>query len=196
MRIILRSNGWVELKQDRPIPTPEQEEELLLSAQNGSIQARNDLIDGHLPFIIATAHAYYRHRSDAFRVQVDDLIQTAIIGMIHAIRKFDMSRGLRLTTYARQWMWEYMNNAMYDAKLYRVCDSTLRNCKLGTASPKTVEAVERFRDMALTDEFLTLRAKSMSAGDEAAFNEQVEIMRHLTQEGTTPWKCHTHRPFR
>lgn len=42
-------------------------------------------------------------------VTYDDLFQEGIAGFIHAIEKFDLSRGHRLSTYAYRWVWAYLS---------------------------------------------------------------------------------------
>jgi RNA polymerase primary sigma factor len=42
----------------------------------------------------------------------DDLFQEGILGLIHAIRKFDPDKGYRLTTYATWWIRQYIQRAI------------------------------------------------------------------------------------
>ena len=61
----------------------------------GDLQARDRLIELHLPLVRALARRY-AGRSE----QLDDLVQVGSIGLIKAIDRFDMERGVELTTYA------------------------------------------------------------------------------------------------
>lgn len=61
----------------------------------GDAQARDRLIKEYLPLVRALARRY-AGRSE----QLDDLVQVGSIGLIKAIDRFDVTRGVELTTYA------------------------------------------------------------------------------------------------
>jgi RNA polymerase sigma-B factor len=61
----------------------------------GDLKARDRLIELHLPLVRALARRY-AGRSE----QLDDLIQVGSIGLIKAVDRFDVERGVALTTYA------------------------------------------------------------------------------------------------
>lgn len=48
------------------------------------------------------------------RVSMDkeDLVQEGNLGLIHAVEKFDWSRGIRFSTYASFWIQKYLDQAM------------------------------------------------------------------------------------
>jgi RNA polymerase sigma-B factor len=79
------------------VTTPDVETRELLRAyhEGGDARARDRLIEQHLPLARALA-GRYAGRSE----QLDDLVQVASIGLIKAIDRFDVSRGVELTTYA------------------------------------------------------------------------------------------------
>jgi RNA polymerase sigma-B factor len=63
--------------------------------EDGDLQARERLIEQHLSLVRSLARRYcYRGE------QLDDLVQIGAIGLIKAIDRFDLSRGVELTTYA------------------------------------------------------------------------------------------------
>lgn len=72
------------------------EQELLLRVCNGKDQrAREELITRYLPLVKSLARRF------ASRGQsVEDLIQVGSIGLIKAIDRFDLDRGVELSTYA------------------------------------------------------------------------------------------------
>jgi RNA polymerase sigma-B factor len=63
--------------------------------QDGDLQARDQLIERYMSLVRSLARRY-SHRGE----QLDDLVQIGAIGLIKAIDRFDLDRGVELTTYA------------------------------------------------------------------------------------------------
>lgn len=63
--------------------------------ERGDTAARDELIERHLPLVRALA-LRYAGRGE----QLDDLVQVGSIGLIKAIDRFELDRGVQLTTYA------------------------------------------------------------------------------------------------
>ena len=63
--------------------------------EHGDLEARERLIEQYLPLVRALASRYAR-RGD----QLEDLVQVGCIGLIKAIDRFELGRGVELTTYA------------------------------------------------------------------------------------------------
>jgi RNA polymerase sigma-32 factor len=82
-----------------PRLSAEEERELATRSQQGDVQAEQKLLRSHLGFVISIAKKYRR-----FGVPMNDLVQEGMLGLLHAIRKFDPARELRLSTYARWWV--------------------------------------------------------------------------------------------
>jgi RNA polymerase sigma-B factor len=61
----------------------------------GDLQARERLIEQYLPLVRSLARRY-SYRGE----QLEDLVQVGCIGLIKAIDRFDIERGVELTTYA------------------------------------------------------------------------------------------------
>ena len=61
----------------------------------GDVQAREQLIERHMSLVRSLARRY-SYRGE----QLDDLVQIGAIGLIKAIDRFDVNRGVELTTYA------------------------------------------------------------------------------------------------
>jgi RNA polymerase sigma-B factor len=61
----------------------------------GDLQARERLIEQYLPLVRSLARRY-SYRGE----QLEDLVQVGCIGLIKAIDRFDIDRGVELTTYA------------------------------------------------------------------------------------------------
>jgi len=63
--------------------------------EQGDLQAREQLIEQYMSLVRSLARRY-NYRGE----QLDDLIQIGSIGLIKAIDRFDVNRGVELTTYA------------------------------------------------------------------------------------------------
>src|SRR3954468_4819428 len=63
--------------------------------ENGDLQAREQLIEQYMSLVRSLARRY-SYRGE----QLDDLVQIGSIGLIKAIDRFDLERGVELTTYA------------------------------------------------------------------------------------------------
>ena len=61
----------------------------------GDVEAREELIEQYLPLVRSLARRY-ANRGE----QLEDLVQVGSIGLIKAIDRFDVDRGVELTTYA------------------------------------------------------------------------------------------------
>jgi RNA polymerase sigma-B factor len=63
--------------------------------EDGDLQAREQLIEQYMSLVRSLARRY-SYRGE----QLDDLVQIGSIGLIKAIDRFDLERGVELTTYA------------------------------------------------------------------------------------------------
>ena len=63
--------------------------------EHGDLQAREQLIEQYMSLVRSLARRY-SYRGE----QLDDLVQIGSIGLIKAIDRFDIDRGVELTTYA------------------------------------------------------------------------------------------------
>ena len=68
---------------------------LIKKAQNGDIEARDELIKGNLRLVLSVVQKF-SNRSDA----LDDIFQVGTIGLIKAVDNFDISQNTRFSTYA------------------------------------------------------------------------------------------------
>jgi RNA polymerase sigma-B factor len=78
------------------MPEEKNDKELLRRYhQRGDTEAREQLIEQYLPLVRSLARRY-SYRGE----QLEDLVQVGCIGLIKAIDRFDVDRGVELTTYA------------------------------------------------------------------------------------------------
>ena len=75
--------------------TRQRESELLLELEQGSTAARSELIEHNLRLVV-----YIARRFENTGVNIEDLISIGTIGLIKAIETFQISKGIKLATYA------------------------------------------------------------------------------------------------
>jgi len=79
--------------------TREGEVMLTSLAQKGNLEARNEIIESNLPYIIFIANKY-----SWLNITSLELIQEGVIGLIKGIEKFDPKLGYRFSTYVYWWI--------------------------------------------------------------------------------------------
>ncbi len=75
--------------------TNERMMELIVMSQNGDDSARDELVYGNLKLILSVIKKFSNRREN-----LDDLFQVGCLGLLKAIDNFDMSHGVRFSTYA------------------------------------------------------------------------------------------------
>src|SRR5262245_25326287 len=94
-----RVNGFPQLSR-------EDEQALMLRwLETRDETARESLVESHLRYVVAIALKYRR-----YGMPVSELIAEGNFGIVHALRKFDPSRGTRFVTYAAYWIRAYILN--------------------------------------------------------------------------------------
>ncbi len=81
------------------ILTKEEEIELLVAAKNGCEESKEKLILSNLRLVVNVAKKYTNKG-----LSLIDLISEGNFGLIHAIKKFDVDKGFRFSTYAVWWI--------------------------------------------------------------------------------------------
>lgn len=89
--------------------TREEEHELAVRSQKGDEKALNKLIRSNLRYVVSVANRY-----KGFGLSLEDLINEGNIGLIHAIRRFDPDRGVKLITYAVWWIRQSIMHSIAD----------------------------------------------------------------------------------
>lgn len=82
-----------------PLLTAAQEVELAQRIERGDLAAKEQLINSNLRLVLKFARRYQGHGLD-----LGDLVQEAMLGLIRATEKFDWRRGYKFSTYAVLWI--------------------------------------------------------------------------------------------
>jgi RNA polymerase sigma-32 factor len=90
------------------IPELTREQEVVLASRwlkEGDRDAAAKLVNANLRYVVAIALTYRR-----YGLALGDLVAEGNFGIVHALRKFDPSRGTRFVTYAAYWIRAYILN--------------------------------------------------------------------------------------
>jgi RNA polymerase primary sigma factor len=90
-----------------PLLSPEAEAALGRRIAQGDEQARQELVEHNLRFVVQVALKYQGHG-----LPLADLINEGNLGLLHAARKFDPTRGTRFITYAVWWIRQAIMHAL------------------------------------------------------------------------------------
>lgn len=104
-----------------PLLDREEEAELARRARQGDARALEQLVNANLRFVVSVARRYARHG-----VPLDELVTEGNVGLIHAARRFDESRGVRFVSYAVWWIRRAVLGALSrEARIVQVPSSRL-----------------------------------------------------------------------
>lgn len=127
-----------------------EEKDLCYRAQSGDESARQRMMEGNIKLVMAIARRY-NGRSMTY----EDIVQEGIIGLLEAIKKYDVSRTNRFSTYATWWIRQAIVRAIEKGdrmirlptygcnaeKKVRLCEQSL-SAQLGR-TPTVEEIVEQ-----------------------------------------------------
>jgi RNA polymerase primary sigma factor len=114
-RMYLRKTG------ECPLLSREDEIKYASQARAGNIEARNRMITSNLGLVISIVKRYSWKK-----MPLPDLIQEGCIGLIKAIKKFDLGKRHKFSTYATGWVRQAMTTFIADqARTIRIPVSML-----------------------------------------------------------------------
>ena len=137
--------------------------ELFKKLEDGDQLAKEELINGNLKLVLA-ALKYFNNRN----INMDDLFQVGVIGLIKAIDNFDQSLDLKLSTYAIPLIMGEIKKYLRDSSLMRISRSIKDNAyKILAYKEKyineygvepTIEQIEKETDLDTYDIYLALNS--------------------------------------
>ena len=91
---------------NNPVLSREEEYELAMKYKNdGDLDAAKKLVTSNLKFVVKVANEYKN-----YGVNMMDIIQEGNVGLMHAVKGFDPTKGYRLISYAVWWIRAYIQN--------------------------------------------------------------------------------------
>lgn len=103
---------------DIKVLSNEEMNELFIRLKNGDEEAKIELINGNLKLVLSILRKYASKTDN-----LDDLFQIGVIGLIKAIDNFDLSYGLKLSTYACPMISGEIRRYLRDNNMLRVSRS-------------------------------------------------------------------------
>ncbi len=99
---------WIKEKFKSEHPLSRNEEKILIDlAKNGNQKAKERLLKANMKFVIQVASKYSNNT-----LAPEELINEGAIGLWHAIRDYDNTRGVRFITYAVWWIKAHITRAI------------------------------------------------------------------------------------
>jgi RNA polymerase primary sigma factor len=90
-----------------PLLSREEEIDLAQAVERGDLEAKERLINSNLRLVVSNARRYMRQDLNLL-----DLIQEGILGLIRAAEKFDYRKGFKFSTYATFWIRQAIQRAL------------------------------------------------------------------------------------
>lgn len=84
--------------------TSEENFKLAYRIRSGDLKAREIMIEGNAGFAYKRAIKYAGKNSGWTHMDDDDILQSAMLGLIDAVDKYDPDKGYAFTTYAHWWI--------------------------------------------------------------------------------------------
>jgi RNA polymerase primary sigma factor len=104
-----RLNKYFSEISQRPLLSRDEETALARRSLLGDEEARQELIERNLRFVVKIAQDY-AHRG----LPLEDLIAEGNLGLMKAVERFDPDKGAKLSTYASWWIKQFVRKAITD----------------------------------------------------------------------------------
>jgi RNA polymerase sigma-32 factor len=145
-----------------PIISREEEYELAIRYKKyGDLEAARKLITSNLKFVVRIANTYKNYGLNPM-----DLIQEGNIGLMHAVRGFDPTKGYRLISYAVWWIRAYIQNFVIKSWSLVKIGTNQAQRKLFYKLRSTKQKMDYTEEILSPDEYKNL-AEELGVSDEA-----------------------------
>jgi len=102
--------------------TEDAERDLAISYRDGNVQDAEQLVTSHLRLVAKIAFTYQN-----YGLSMMDLICEGNLGLMQAVKKFDVDKGFRLSTYAMWWIKAYIQDyVLRSYSLVKIGSSSLQ----------------------------------------------------------------------
>ena len=109
MKLQTDSDGGREIIDDKNrAQSRERQKVLAIAAQNGDDLALGEMVGANYGLA-----SYWANKFSGRGLEIADLQQEAVLGLIHAIKKFNPQLGYTFSTYASIWIRKYLQSAIH-----------------------------------------------------------------------------------
>ena len=171
----------------------ERERVLAKSYQDGSINARDELVQSNLGFVVKVAGEYRN-----LGVLFEDLLNEGNLGLIEAAQRFDASKGTKFITYAIWWIRKSILKALSErSTLVRVPTYQMKKVReireaesrlsrsLGRAPDREEISATLARSLTKIDQALQFSHREVSLDHKVGQEREQSISEYLVDE-TSP----------
>ncbi|MEE0986540.1 MAG: RNA polymerase sigma factor RpoH [Succinivibrionaceae bacterium] len=93
-------DGYIRAINSIPLLTEKEEVELATRLkESGDLEAARKLVMSHLRFVVSIARGY-----EGYGLPLADLISEGTVGLMKAVKRFDVTQGVRLAAFAVHWI--------------------------------------------------------------------------------------------
>jgi len=126
--------------EDYPLVTAKEEKELLIKAHAGDKEAFDYLVVANTRLVKEISKKFEGNGIDK-----KELIQEGVIGLIKAIRRFDVTKEVKLSTYSYIWIQQHMERVIQNhSRMIRIpCFQFQKNFTLSVARKKLEQKLGR-----------------------------------------------------
>ena len=149
-----------------PLLSKKEELETAKLAADGNNAAREKLITANLRFVVMIAKKYQGHG-----LPLEDLISEGNMGLLNAIKNFDVEKGYRFITYAVWWVRQAIMKAIHEkGRMIRLPYN--KSCEL--AQSKKNQLPNEKELMYMTNDVLSLDEPLSPYGDSASLKDFIQ----------------------
>ena len=98
-----------------PLSREEEKEAIISWQQEGDLAARDRIIQANVRFVVSVAKPWAHHG-----LPMSDLVAEGILGLLVALDRFELERGLKFISYAVWWIRQKMMSAIHNNRVITV----------------------------------------------------------------------------
>ncbi len=162
-----------------PLIPPEEEVRLAELIRKGDKKALDSLVTANLRFVVSVAKQYQYQG-----LSLSDLINEGNLGLMHAARNFDYTRGFKFISYAVWWIRQYIIHALAEnSRVVRLpLNKVTMKGRIQKAGSMLEQKLERTASVDELAEELHMDVKDIAEG--LSMNEKnISLDTPLTEDG-------------